>query len=63
MIVRKITYGFVIQTYDTQDQEFVSQEFVEGDQCEYEDINGNPVDCDLIDDYLPFDMVQPKVYD
>lgn len=60
MIVKKITTGFVIQEYDTETEKFVSQEFVAGDQVEYEDEEGNPVD-DLTASipYLSFEMVQP----
>jgi len=60
-IIKKITYGFVIQEYDDELEQFVSQEFVAGDQVEHEDEDGNPVD-DLTASsipYLEFDMVQP----
>ena len=43
----KITVGFVIQTFEkSADGEFIctSQEFVAGDQVDYEDPNGNPID-------------------
>ena len=43
MIIRKITEGYVIQTYDTELGRFVSQEFVAGAHCEYEDVNGERV--------------------
>lgn len=65
MIVDKITYGFVIQKWDTKKKVWVSQEFVAGDQCEYESPAGKSLDSDTIEDesgkepYLPFDMVQP----
>jgi len=43
---------------------FISQDFIAGDQCDYEDVNGKPVDQSLLnidgkESYLPFDMVQP----
>jgi len=60
-IIKKITYGFVIQEYDDELEQFVSQEFVAGDQVEHEDEDGNPVD-DLTASsipYLSFDMVPP----
>lgn len=60
MQIKKITTGFVIQVYDTEKKSFVSQEFIAGDEVEVEDIEGNPVDDDMIPDYLPFDMVQPE---
>jgi hypothetical protein len=66
MIVRKITYGFVIQKFDTNAHRFVSQEFTAGDQCEYEDEYIEKVESKLLEVegqevYLPFDMVQPEV--
>ena len=65
MLVNKVTVGFVIQVFDTEIQRFVSQEFVAGDQCEYEDKNGVPVcskalEVDGKEVLLPFDMVQPQ---
>ncbi len=57
MIVKKITTGFVIQTFDTKTGKFVSQEFIAGDQVDFEDKKGNAVE--EFDNYLPFDMVQP----
>ena len=64
MLVKKTTVGFVVQVFDTERQRFVSQEFVAGDQCDYEDEKGDPVDRKLLEAggkevYLPFDMVQP----
>lgn len=68
MIVNKITTGFVIQQYDLEQNQCLSQEFIAGDDVTYEDQNG-----EIIDDgysggdvmveilpYQPFDMVQPK---
>ena len=65
MLVNKITIGFVIQVFDTEKRRFVSQEFVAGKDCQYEDRNGNAVDRKVLETdgkeaYLPFDMVQPK---
>lgn len=66
MIVKKITTGFVIQNYDTDTERFVSQEFVAGDQVDWEDEDGqslNPEEFVVKGDgtfpYLPFDMVLP----
>ena len=59
MIVKKITVGFVIQTYDTDKQEFTGQEFIAGDEVTVEDQNGDELDSDCCSAYLPFDMVQP----
>lgn len=71
MTIKKITTGFVIQTFDTDQNKFVSQEFVAGNS-EYEDKNGDTIslgDNEEADKtffakpggepYLPFDMVQP----
>ena len=60
MIIKKITTGFVIQTFDTDTNKFVEQEFIAGDEVTHEDEVGNEVSEDLVDPYLPFDMVQPK---
>ena len=64
MLISKITNGFVIQTFDTDKKEFISQNFEAGDECEYEDVYGNPVEPELLEvdgqeKYLPYDMVQP----
>ncbi len=43
----KITVGFVAQTFEKNaDGKFVciAQEFIAGDQCDYEDGEGNPID-------------------
>jgi hypothetical protein len=69
MLVNKITTGFVIQVFDTELKRFVSQEFVAGDDCQYEDRNGDAVDGKALEAgveagvkeaYLPFDMVPPQ---
>lgn len=64
-MLTKITHGFVTQVFDPVKQEFVGQEFVAGDECEYEDKNGFSIDSDEFEDesgveaYLPFNMLQP----
>ena len=69
MLVNKITTGFVSQTYDTVKGAWLDQNFVAGDQCDYE-VNGEAVDDDWFftghdlasgrtEPYLPFEMVQP----
>ena len=70
MIVKKVTTGFVIQRYDTETETFVSQEFVAGDQVDWEDEDGKSLDPDdfvVKGDgtlpYLPFDMVPPAFMD
>jgi hypothetical protein len=63
MKINKITTGFVIQTWDTKKKKWLSQEFVAGDECVYEDEEGIPVDPEEmgghVEPYLPFEMVQP----
>jgi hypothetical protein len=63
MQLKKITTGFVIQTIDTNTGTLINQEFIAGDQCDYEDGEGNTVDPDELFDgdepYFPYDMVQP----
>jgi hypothetical protein len=49
MRINKITVGYVSQTFDTDLGRFVSQEFVAGDQVDYEDEDGDPVDSDLLE--------------
>lgn len=39
MIVKKITTGFVIQEFDTEKKEYVKQEFIAGDEVDYETEN------------------------
>tara|TARA_Y100000389_G_scaffold167099_1_gene172117 strand:+ start:325 stop:540 length:216 start_codon:yes stop_codon:yes gene_type:complete len=58
MKIKKITTGFVIQEYDAESGEWISQEFIAGDLVEWEDENGECVDS-VDDAYLPFDMIQP----
>ena len=73
MLINKITTGFVIQQWDTEKHQWVSQEFVAGDECVYENRagetendKGEPYQDMLVDPadgaepYLPYDMVQPQ---
>ena len=59
-MIRKITYGFVVQCFD-DDGNCIDQEFVAGDQVEYEKdeelIDPDDLDIDL---YFPLDMGQPS---
>lgn len=67
MKIKKITTGFVIQTFDTEKQEFIEQEFVAGDTVDVEDEAGNPIEdqesTGIDEKYLPFEMVQPDELD
>lgn len=55
--IHKITTGFVIQRWDRATGKFLGQEFVAGDQVDYEDENGNAID-EEEPEYRCFDMVQ-----
>jgi len=60
----KITVGFVIQNYITLPNGSMicqNQDFVAGDQVDYEDNEGNPVEIDTTKEvYCPFEMKAPK---
>jgi len=65
MIVRKITTGFVVQEFDADTGRCVSQEFVAGEQVEWEDRQGNAISdgdfgIDLEGLYHPMEMKQPE---
>ena len=61
MLVNKIITGCVIQTYDTTQGRFVSQEFIAGDDVAYKDKEtGEPVESLTASD-LPFKMSQPVI--
>ena len=58
----KISDGCVRQVFDARTLELVSQEFVAVDHVEFEDEDGNHLDCCSLgceDVYHPFDMIQP----
>lgn len=67
MSLKKITHGFVVQVFDVDKRRWTSQEFVAGDETEYETDDGAILDCDEFaeraandqEPYLPFEMVQP----
>lgn len=59
---KKVTVGFVIQTFD-DNQECTNQEFVAGDDVQYEDAEGNSIDPPDNETYQPFDMVHPICQD
>lgn len=58
MIVNKITTGFVVQRLDTETRQFIAQEFIAGDQVDFENEYGEPVES--FAEYLPFEMKQPS---
>ena len=59
MLINKITEGYVVQVFDTEQNDFVEQRFVAGDQVSHEDDEGNNISSSLVTKYQPFDMVQP----
>jgi hypothetical protein len=65
MRINKITHGFVFQTWDRDLNKWIGQEFVAGDQTEYEHAGSDrildPVDIwpESPEPYLPFLMTQP----
>lgn len=64
MKISKITQGYVLQTYDTETGKCESQEFIAGDECEYEcSETGEHFDIDDSEtefEYQPYEMIQPK---
>lgn len=59
-MLHKITYGFVVQIYDNDTKEWVSQEFVASNNTEWETPSGKSLDWgEFPDAYLPFEMKQP----
>jgi hypothetical protein len=58
MIINKITTGYVIQQFDTEKQKFVSQEFVAGDEVDWETEVGQPVDMDVFANESPIFLRQ-----
>jgi hypothetical protein len=68
MILRKITSGFVVQEFDSETGRCLSQEFVAGDQVEWENRQSNLVSdgdfgIDLEELYYPMEMKQPEEAD
>jgi hypothetical protein len=64
MIITKVTCGFVAQRFDTAAGRWLDQAFIAGDQVEYEDARGNPLDTDKLPQsieraYLRLEMKQP----
>jgi len=65
MIYSKITYGYVIQTYDSETGDCTDQQFVADERVERQDQEGEPIPDDQIEELAntekecSFDMVQP----
>jgi len=67
MIIKKVTTGFVIQSWDIQLEQWVSQEFIAGDQVAYEIDDKYEDAAEFVqsfmpdpEPYLPFNVVQPE---
>lgn len=58
MLFNKVTTGFVLQIFNEKG-ECQGQNFFAGDECEYEKVDGTPID-PPVDAYFPFEMKQPK---
>jgi hypothetical protein len=64
MIIQKITAGFVTQSFDTEAQRWIEQNFTAGDTSACE-VCGEEICAERFSElaggnsYLPFDMVQP----
>ena len=60
---KKITVGFVIQEYQTEvdgSHTPINQEFIAGDQVDYENEIGEAIEVDTLKEVdCPFEMVQP----
>jgi hypothetical protein len=60
---KKITSGFVTQTFCAETNRPISQNFTAGGEVDYENEQGDTIDASSIiekEQYLPYDMVQPK---
>ena len=59
---KKITTGFVVQDYD-DDGNCTGQEFIAGDQVDWEDEDGEPTTAPGAHNYQQMIMVQPRRYE
>ena len=59
-MLKKITYGFVVQSYSETSKVFVHQEFIAGEEVEWETCEGRKIETPDGDPYLNYNMVQPK---
>lgn len=55
----KVTNGFVIQEYDKSNK-CTGQEFIAGDECVWENKDGEVIDEPTIAEYFPYNMAQPN---
>lgn len=65
MIYTKITYGYVVQNYDSETGDCVEQQFIGDGRVERQDESGQPIPDDEIEELenmekaCELDMVQP----
>ena len=63
MLIKKITHGYVSQTYDTETGRCVSQDFISfSEGFEYQTMQGDNFDVDNSEtelEYQPYNMEQP----
>lgn len=60
---KKITSGFVTQTFCAETNKPISQNFTAGSEVDYENEEGDTIDASSViekEQYLSYDMVQPK---
>ena len=56
---KKTTVGFVTQTFDLDTGKCISQEFICGDDCEWQDEDDEIIDEPDNAEYFSYEMVQP----
>ena len=57
-MIRKVIVGFVVQDFN-EDGTLISQEFIAGDQVDYENEEGESVDEPSTSLYHPMNMIEP----
>lgn len=58
-MITKTTVGFVVQNFD-DDGKFINQAFIAGDQVDWENEEGDPIEEPANVEYIPFEMKQPE---
>lgn len=61
MIVNKVILGYIVQTFDTETNECLGQDFIAG-EVQYEDEVGEPppFDCEIDLPYVRMELIQPQ---
>lgn len=62
MKILKVTYGWVVQVYDTEEKKYIAATFLEDDGAEvlFENEQGDVIEVDEEPEYLPIELVQPS---